>query len=109
MPFWVPGSTPAISISPCVSWVKVKEWLQVMHSEHWTAALGMRQMKFSVGKPLDKLCRKLMALNSKQCRLVTAMVSGHSTLRQCLHIMALLDSAKYGKCGEKVESSYNTL
>jgi hypothetical protein len=65
------GPEPAISISPCVSRLKVKEWLQERHSEHWTAAPGMRRSKHFIGRPSDKLSRDRMALDRKQYRLVT--------------------------------------
>jgi hypothetical protein len=51
--------------------------------------------KLFIARPSDKLCRDLMAVHRKQCRLVT----GYRTLRQHLHIMGLSESAKSIKCG----------
>jgi hypothetical protein len=59
-------------------------------------------------KSLDKLSKNLMALDRKQHRLVTGIVSGHCTIMQHLHITDLLDSAKCGKCGQE-EESYHTI
>jgi hypothetical protein len=38
-----PGFEPAISITPFTGRLKVKEWLQDRHSEHWAITPGRRQ------------------------------------------------------------------
>jgi hypothetical protein len=79
----------AISVSPCVGRLKVKDWLKERHSEHWAATPGMRQSVLFIGRPSDELSRDLLALDKKQCRLITGVSTGHYTLRQYLHIMGL--------------------
>jgi hypothetical protein len=79
----------------------------VRHSEHWAVSPGMRQLKLFVGKPFDKLSRDRRALGRKQCRLATGLLNGHCTLRQYLHIMGLLDSAKCRKCGQEESTIYS--
>jgi hypothetical protein len=71
------GPEPAISISSCVSRLKVKEWLKERHPEHWAAALGMMQSKHFIRRPSDKPSRDLLALDRKQCRLLTGLLTGH--------------------------------
>jgi hypothetical protein len=53
---------PAVSVSPCVGRLKVKEWLRERYSEHWAAAPGMRHSKFFIGRPSGELCWDLMVL-----------------------------------------------
>jgi hypothetical protein len=97
-PFFSPK--PAISVLPCVGRLEVKEWLKERHSEYWTAAPGMWQSIFIV-RPSDKLSMKLMALDRKQCRLVTRLLTGRCTFRWHIHIMGLSENAKCGKCGQE--------
>jgi hypothetical protein len=99
---------PVISISPCGGRLTVKEWLKERHSKHWAATPRMRQSKLIIGRPSDKLSRDQMALDRKQCKLVTGLTD-HCTLRQHLHIMGLSESTKCRKCGQEAESSYHIL
>jgi hypothetical protein len=46
---------PAISVSPCVGRLRVKEWLKDRHSKHWTPAPSMRQLTLFTERPSDKL------------------------------------------------------
>jgi hypothetical protein len=60
------GPEPAITISLCVSTLKVKEWLKKRHSKHWAATLDMRQLKLFIERPSDnKLSGDLVALERK--------------------------------------------
>jgi hypothetical protein len=67
----------------------------------------MRQLKFFIGRPLDKLSQDLLALDRKQFRWVTGLLTGHYTLRWHLHIMGLSENSKSRKCGQEEESSYH--
>lgn len=89
---------PSISASTFVVWFKVKEGLKEGHSEYRAVILGMRYLDMSRG---------LLALDRKQHRLVTDLLTGHCALRQHLHIMGLPESAMCMKYGYE-ESSYLT-
>jgi hypothetical protein len=58
-----------------------------------------------IGRPSVKLFQELLALDWKQCRLVTELLIGHHTLRWHIHIMGLSEITKYRKCGQQGESS----
>jgi hypothetical protein len=60
--------------------LKVEEWLKERRCKCWAAAAGTRQLKLFIEMPLDKLSRDLLALDRKQCRLVTGLLTGHFTL-----------------------------
>jgi hypothetical protein len=70
---------PAISTSPCVGKHKVKDWLKERHSKHCAATPSMRKSKLFTGMPSDKPSRDLMALDRKQCKLVTGLETSHFT------------------------------
>jgi hypothetical protein len=46
------GTRPAISVSPCVGRLKVKEWLKVRHSEHMAAKQVQGSQSSSLEDPL---------------------------------------------------------
>jgi hypothetical protein len=46
------------------------------HSEQRAAAPAMRKIKFFIGRPSDKLFWDIMALDRKQCKLVTRLLGG---------------------------------
>jgi hypothetical protein len=103
------GPEAAILILPCVGRLKVKEWLKETHSKQWATVPSMRQLKLFIGKPSNKLSRDLMAMDKKHCKLVTGLLTGHCTLRQCLHVMGFSESTNCRKCGREEESSYHIL
>jgi hypothetical protein len=103
------GFEPAIPIPPCVSSLKIKEWLTKKHSKYTAATSGMRQSKLFTERPSEKLSRDLLPSDRKQCRLVTGLLTGHCTLREHLHVMCLLDNFTHRKCGQMKESPYHIL
>lgn len=52
------GSEPAIPNSPCVSSLKIKEWMTKKHSKYTAATSGMRQSKLFTQRPsvLETYC-----------------------------------------------------
>jgi hypothetical protein len=105
----IPHLNPVISVSMCVGRLKVKKWLKEKHSKHWATMPGMKQPKLLLGNPSDKLSRDLMALDRKQHRLVLGLLTGHCTLGQHLHIMALSEGTKCRKRRHEAESSSHSL
>lgn len=95
------------SISPCIGTFKGKERLQKRHFEHYAASLCTTQPKLFIERPSSKLSWDITALERKQCRLVTGLLTGHCTFRRHLHIMSFLESATCRKCGQKKEPSYH--
>lgn len=65
---------------------------------------GMRQSKFLIEGPLEKLSRDLLTLDREQYRL-----NGQRTLRQHLHVMRVSDNAVCRQVGQEEESSYHIL
>jgi hypothetical protein len=84
-------------IWPCFGRLKIKEWLREKHPEH-----GQLSSSF---KGFGELCRDLLGLDRKRCRLVSRLLTGHCALRQHLHVMGILESVASGKCGQEEESS----
>jgi hypothetical protein len=103
------GSKPAIPISHCVGRLIVKEWLQERHCELQAAVTGMRHSKLFIGRTSDKLPGELMALDRKEGRMVTGLLTGYYILRRHLHIMGLPEQPSAGKCGQEGESPYRIL
>jgi hypothetical protein len=71
--------------------------------EFWAATSGMRQLKLYIEGPLEELriYRGLLALNRKQCRLVTGLLTGHCILRCHLCGMGLLGNGLCRKCEQE--------
>jgi hypothetical protein len=70
------GPESTISISPCVSSIKIKEWLQERHTAHFLDALDITKSKIFIGRTSDKLPR-----DRKQCRLITGLLTAYCTLK----------------------------
>jgi predicted Zn-ribbon and HTH transcriptional regulator len=52
---------------------------------------------------------RLLSLTRAQSRVVTGLLTGHSTLRRHLHLMGLTDSPLCRKCGAEDETSVHIL
>lgn len=62
---------------PCVGRLNIMVQLKERHSEHNTVPVDVRKSKLFFERPSDKLCRVLVVLNRKQCRLVRGLLTGH--------------------------------
>jgi hypothetical protein len=71
------------------------QWLMKKHSEYWAATRSS-----SLNDLRTELPRDVRALNRKQCRLVTGLLTGHYTLRRHLHGVSLSDT----NCGQEERS-----
>lgn len=77
--------------------------------EYWAATSGIRQLKLYVEGPSEELStsRGLLALNRKQCRLVTRLLTGHCILGCHLCGMGLLDNVVCRICEQEEDCSYH--
>lgn len=101
-PFFSPK--PPTSISPCVGRVRRKR-----QSEHWAATVDMTWLTLFTESTSHKLPRDLLALDRKQCMLVTGLLTGHCMPRQRQYIMGFSGNATCRKCGQEEKSFYHIL
>jgi hypothetical protein len=86
-----------------------EEWLVKKHSEYLVTTPSMRQLKLLIEEPSENCVRDLLALDRKQCILVTGLLTDHHSLKCLVHVMGLLDNAVFRKCGQKEESPCHIL
>jgi hypothetical protein len=92
----------AISISPCVGRLKVKEWPKERYSKRWAATPGLRQLKLFIGRPSDKQSWNGLGQETMQ--------TGNRAVNWPLYIeMGFSESTKCRKCRQELESSYHIL
>jgi hypothetical protein len=73
------GPKPAPSISSGFGGLMIREWLKEKHFKHQAATQGMRQSSLFSEGTSNELSQDLLALDEKQCRLVTELLTGHCT------------------------------
>jgi hypothetical protein len=69
----------------------------------------LRQARELISGPCLGTSNKLLSFNRNQSRVVTSLLSGHNTLCRHLHLMGVLDSPVWRKCGVKEDTSAHIL
>ena len=77
-------------------------------SSEWSLrGLGdtQRQAQALISGPCLGAKARFLSFNRTQSRAVTGFLTGHNTLRRCLHLLGLLDSPLCRRCGTEEETS----
>jgi hypothetical protein len=85
---------------------EAEDCLSEGYSDHWAAMVAMRHLKSSLDRPLDKVSGSLLALNRKQYRLVTWLLTVLCTLRLRPHVTGFSESIACRERGREDEFSY---
>jgi hypothetical protein len=104
------GPKPALGVSRCDIRKRLRCWLI---SQHWASWCDLgntpTQARELISGPCPGTRIKLLSFNNNQSRVVTALLTGHNTLRRHLYLLGLLDSPLSRKCGAKEETSAHIL
>jgi hypothetical protein len=89
---------------------KISRWLVNQQWGRWRI-LGntKRQARQLISGPCLGTKARLLSFNRMQSRVVTGLLTGHNTLRRYLHLIGLIDSPLYRKCGAQDETSAHIL
>ena len=89
---------------------KMKCWIENKHLALWHGPCStQRQAQELVLGPDLAMGARLLSFNRTQTRVVTALLTGHNTLRRHLHIMGLYNDPMCRKCGTEEETSVHIL
>jgi hypothetical protein len=78
---------------------KIKRWMDNQHMAMWgvlTSTQREDRILIFGSSPTDK--NGLLSFNRTQSRVLTALLTGHNTLRRHLHLMGLSDSPLCRRC-----------
>jgi len=99
------GPEPALGVSRQDIQTRIRHWLV---NQHWVCWQGLgdtqRQVQELISGPCLGAKARFLSFNRTQSRAVTALLTGHSTLRRHLHLIGLSDSPLCG--AEDVISAY---
>ena len=100
------GSEPVLGVSRRDIQKRLSCWLVNQHWARWES-LGntQRQVRELILGPSLGAKAKFLSSNRIQSRAVTGLLTGHNTLRRCLHLLGLLDSPLCRRCGAEDETS----
>jgi hypothetical protein len=89
---------------------RIRRWLV---NQHWVWCRGLGDIQRQTRELISGLClgakAKFLFLNRTQSRVVTAIITGHNTLRRHLHLIGLSGSPLCRRCGAEDETSAHTL
>jgi hypothetical protein len=89
---------------------RIRSWLV---NQHWVWWRGLgdtqRQARELISGPCLGAKARFLSFNRTQSRAVTGLLTGHNTLRRHLHLLGLLDSPLYRRCGPEEETSAHIL
>jgi hypothetical protein len=104
------GPEPALRVSRQCIRSKIQCWMNRQHLVRWWGLVGtMRQAQELILGPNTADRTALMSFSRAQSRVVIGLLTGHNTLRRHLHIMGLVDSTLFRKCGAREETSAHVL
>jgi hypothetical protein len=104
------GQEPFLGVSRQTITRKMKHWMEKQHLALWSGPCStQRQGRKLISGPNLATGARLLSFNRTQSRAVIGLLTGHNTLRRCLHIMGLCDSPICMKCGTGEESSVHIL
>jgi hypothetical protein len=89
---------------------KICLWLVNQYFARWQG-LGdtQRQARELISGPCLGVKARFLSFNRTHSRTVTGLLTGHNTLRRHLHLLGLLDSPLYRRCGVEEETSAHIL
>ena len=103
MPFV--GPEPSIAASLCVAREAIKTWARRKHGSWWRSLDQCRQAKQFIMIPYSGPYGKCLRATRGQIRLLTYIITGHSTLNGHLFKMGLVDSPVCTNCTGRVEET----
>jgi hypothetical protein len=85
-------------------------WMEKQHLALWRGPCStQRQTRELVSDPNLATRARLLSFNRTQSRVVTGLLTGHSTLRRHLYITGLSNNLTCRKCGTEEETSVHIL
>jgi hypothetical protein len=89
---------------------RISCWLINQHWVRWRS-LGdtQRQARELISRPCLSAKARFLSFNRTQSRAVTGFLTEHNILRRHLHLLGLLDSLLYRRCGAEEETSVHLL
>jgi hypothetical protein len=104
------GPEPALGVSRQDIRRRIRRWFANQHWLWWQS-LGdtPRQAQELISGPCLGAKARFLSFNRAQSRAVTALLTGHNTLRRHLHLMGLSDSPLCRRCGAEDENSAHIL
>uniref|UniRef100_A0A8D8USJ1 Reverse transcriptase zinc-binding domain-containing protein n=2 Tax=Cacopsylla melanoneura TaxID=428564 RepID=A0A8D8USJ1_9HEMI len=88
----------------------IKRWAQEAHQLRWNNVSGLRHSKIMMHGPTKDLTMDILALNRRNTRLVTSLITGHCGLRKHLQTMGFhQDHIVCRLCGECEETATHVI
>jgi ribonuclease HI len=104
------GPEPFLGVSRQTIRRKMKCWMEKLHLALWSGPCSTQRLaRELISGPNLATGARLLSFDRTQSRAVIGLLTGHNTLRRCLHIMELCDSPICRKCGTGEESSVHIL
>jgi hypothetical protein len=66
-------------------------------------------MDILISRPCPGAKARFLSFNRTQSRAVTGLLTGHNILRRHLHLLGLLDTPRFRRCGAEEETSAHIL